>query len=193
MARAVDSPFAYSFVYRVLSQSGAHPSPHGLDSLIENRPESDGVFIHGRPKEGPTIEPYYLAGALLFISLRETSTLVPSLPLTAELDASSRSSSRFATPLVRANGEEELSQSVRCGAGRTHHSPRLTLLLGQRKVNKRPRERPRRLELDWLKRCGFGRAAELPPARQQPLLILRSKVRILHGPPRRPNYLLTGA
>jgi hypothetical protein len=87
MARAVDSPLAYSFVYRVLSQSGAHPYPHGLDSLIEDRPESDGVFIHGRPREEPTIEPYYLAGALLFISLREAGAVVPTVALTTELDA----------------------------------------------------------------------------------------------------------
>jgi len=87
VAMAVDSPFAYSFVYRALSQSGAHPYPHGLDPLIDDQPESDSVFVHDRPTEGPTIEPFYLAGALLFISLREAGAFFPPVALTTELDA----------------------------------------------------------------------------------------------------------
>jgi hypothetical protein len=85
MARAVDSPFAYAFVYRVLSQSGAHPYPHGLEPLIEDQPGSDRVLVRAAQKKPPTIEPYYFAGALLFISLREAAAQFAPIALTEEL------------------------------------------------------------------------------------------------------------
>lgn len=88
MATAVASPFAYSFVHRVLSQSGVHPYPHGLDSLIDDRPDGDAVVVvRGEPADWPTIEPYYLAAALLFISLREAGAHFSPVALTNELAA----------------------------------------------------------------------------------------------------------
>lgn len=87
MAAAVASPFAYSFVYRVLSQSGAHPYPHGLDPLIDDRPDRNAIVVRGEPVEWPTIEPYYLAAALLFISLRESGAHSSQVELANELAA----------------------------------------------------------------------------------------------------------
>lgn len=85
MAMAVESPFAYSFVYRVLSQLGAHPYPHGLEAVIEDSPENNSVLVRPEPKDESTIEPYYLAGALVFISLREAGSAFAPVALTAEL------------------------------------------------------------------------------------------------------------
>lgn len=67
--------------------SGAHPYPHGLDPLIDDRPDRDAVVVRGEPAEWPTIEPYYLAAALLFISLREAGAHFSPVALTNELTA----------------------------------------------------------------------------------------------------------
>jgi hypothetical protein len=81
MAKAVGGSLGYSFVYRVQSQVGAHPYPHGLDSLIEDRPVNGGVFLRPDPVGRPAVEPYYFAAALLFMALREAGRAFPPVDL----------------------------------------------------------------------------------------------------------------
>src|SRR6266496_3196058 len=53
---------------------------------------------------------------------------------------------------------------------------------GSTQSQRAPASSSEAIRVDPAQPCGFGRAPELSPVRLQPLLISRSKVRILHGP-----------
>jgi hypothetical protein len=80
-AKDAEESLSYSLLFRLYSQGGVHPFRQSLLPLIEDMPKRDAVLIRARPQEGPVDDPYYLAAALLMITLERLSELQPSLQL----------------------------------------------------------------------------------------------------------------